>query len=487
MKKSLIAICALVSFAASAAWEQAGTIKVADASTFTKAIAKLGEITGNQMLGAMTMGFFANPPGAEFFGPMRPGAAAMLPVFVDLAALDKDKKGDESGDPVEFAVLYPVVQSKAEFLKAHTDAVETNGLFLVKAGPFFEVETYVGFSPDGKWAAASDKPWQVKDALAEIAEAEKPLGGDLVRICVAEKGMVALRKALTDLTAEAKKNKQPYDNRLETFVASVADCYLGLAVSDMGIDLHGAFKPVAGTEVAKLGTHPLSADPFAFASTNAIIASSSIGFKEESLLKTWKTVEKILKRHGLDLSRFFKIEGSDDLLAMTIDTPAYLKYLQGDATNALEKLDIDKLAEDLMGINAGAGGTSLKIAETPQKVSLTMIGYTPKYSTSARFAATLPEAKGKSLCSATALSLSALLQAVVHPLMATLPEKERAEMAPMLAFLPKETAGGIASMGWRENEEIRMILRISADELKGISSAVTAAMAMASSQKEKDE
>ena len=269
--------------------------------------------------------------------------------------------------------------------------------------------------------------------------------------------------------------------------AGVASCYLGLAVSDRGIDLHGAFKPVAGTEVAKLGLHPLSANPLAFASTDAIVASSSIDFKKESPLKTWKAVEKILNRHGLGISRFFKIEGSDDLIAMTIDTPAYLKYLQGDATNALEKLDVEKLTEDLMGINAGAGGTSLKMAETPQKASLSMVGYTPKFSAAARFAATLPEAKGKSLCSATALSLSALLQAVVHPLMATLPEKERAEMAPMLAFLPKETAGGIASMGWRENEEIRMILRISADELKGISSAVTAAMAMASSQKEKDE
>jgi len=485
MKKSLVAICALVSVAASAAWEQAGSIKVADPSTFTKAVAKLGEITGNQMLGAMTMGFFANPPGAEFFGPMRPGATAMLPVFVDMAALGK--KGDEHGDPLAFAVLYPVVQSKAEFLKAHPDAVETNGLTLVKVGPFFNDEAYVGFSPNGKWVAVSDKPWQVRDALAEIAEAEKPLVGDLVRICVAEKGMAALRKLLAGLAAEAKKNKQPYNNRLEAFVAGVANCYLGLAVNDMGIDLHGAFKPVAGTEVAKMGIHPLPTDPFAFASTNAIIASSSIGFKEESLLKTWKTVENILKRHGFDISRFFKTEGSDDLLAMAIDTPAYMKYLQGDATNVLEKLDVDKLGADLMGINAGAAGTPLKIAETPQKVSLTMIGYTPKFSPSARFAATLPEAKGKKLCSAAILSLSALLQAVVHPMMATLPEKERAEMAPMLAFLPKETAGGIASMGWREIEEIRMMLRISADELKGISSAVTAIMAMASAQKEKDE
>lgn len=483
MKKSLIAICALMSFAASAAWEQAGAIKVADPSAFTKAVAKLGEITGNQMLSAMTMEFFANPPGAEFFGPMRPGAAAMLPVFVDMAAFDK--KGDEIDDPVGVALLYPVVRSKAKFLKAHPDAVETNGLFFVKVGPFFDEEAYVGFSPNGKWVAVSDKPWQVKDALAEIAEAEKPLGEDLVRVCVTEKGMAVLRKGLADLAAEAKENNQPYDHNLETLLAGLANFQMGLAVNDMGIDLHCAFKTIAGTEVAKLGTRPLSADPLAFASPNAIIASSSIGFKEESLLKTWKTVEKILKRHGLEVSRFLKTKGSDDnLLAMTIDTPAYLKYLQGDATNAFAKLDVEKLAADLMGINTSVGATPLQIAETPQKFSLTMIGYTPKFSPSARFAATLPEAKGKKLCSAGAFSFSVLLQAIVPPLMTTLPEEERAELAPLMAFLPKETAGGVASMGWRENEELRGLLRISADELKGISSIVTAVMAMGAAQKD---
>ena len=482
MKKSLIAICALVSLAVSAAWEQAGAIKVADVSTFTKAVAKLGEMTGNQMLGAMTMGFFANPPGAKFFGPMRPGAAAMLPVFIDRTVLDKN--WEEVENPIECALLYPTVQPKAEFLKAHPDAVETNGLILMKEGPFSDDEAYVGFSPNGKWAAVGDKPWSVKAALAEIAEAEKPIGDDLVRICVAEKGMAALRKALASLTAEAKKNKQPYDDRIDVLVAGVANLYLGLAVSDKGIDLRGAIKPVSGTEVAKIGIHSLSADPFAFAPTNALIASSSVGFKEESILKTWKAVENVLNRHGFDVSRFMKAEGSNDLLAMTIDTPAYLKYLQGDATNVFAKLDTEKLTEDLMGINACAGGTPLKVAETPQRASLTMIGYTPKFSPSARFVATLPEAKGKRLCSAVVFSSSALLQAIVPPMMAIVPEKERAEMAPLLAFLPKEMAGGVASMGWRENEKIRMMLRISADELKGISSAVTAVMAMGAAQKD---
>ena len=483
MKKALIAICALVSFAASAAWEQAGTIKVADASTFAKAVAKLGEMTGNQMLSAMTMGFFANPPGSQFFGPMRPGAAAMLPVFIDKTVLDKN--WDEIDNPVECALLYPTVQPKTEFLKAHPDAVETNGLILVKEGPFSDDEAYVGFSPNGKWAAVGDKPWSVKAALAEIAEAEKPLGDDLVRICVAEKGLAALRKVVAGLTAEAKKNKQPYDDRLEVFVAGVANFYLGLAVSDKGIDLRGAIKPVSGTEVAKIGIRSLPADPFAFAPAKALVASSAIGFKEEGALKTWKAVEKILNRHGFDVSRFMKAEGSNDLLAMTIDTPAYLKYLQGDATNVFAKLDAEKLTADLMGVNASAGGRTLQVAETPQSASLTMIGYAPKFSPSARFAATFPEAKGKRLCSAVAFSFSAMLQAIVPPMMAIVPEKERAEMAPLLAFLPKETVGGVASMGWRENEEIRMILRISADELKGISSAVTAVMAMEAAQKEK--
>ena len=106
MKKTIITVLAMASFAASAAWEKAATVQVADVSTITKGIAKLGEITGNQMLGAMTAGYFANPPGAEFFGPMRPGSLAMIPVYFDTSAFEKNL--EDVDDKVEFAVLYPI-------------------------------------------------------------------------------------------------------------------------------------------------------------------------------------------------------------------------------------------------------------------------------------------------------------------------------------------------------------------------------------------
>ena len=96
MKKLTFVIVAAISLAASAAWQKAGSIQVADAQAFTKAVMKLGEISGNQMLGALAAGFLAEPPGSKFFGPMRPNSTALLPVFFDDSALDKgfDKLGD---------------------------------------------------------------------------------------------------------------------------------------------------------------------------------------------------------------------------------------------------------------------------------------------------------------------------------------------------------------------------------------------------------
>ena len=88
MKKLTLGIVAALSLAASAAWQKAGSIQVADAQAFTKAVMKLGEISGNQMLGALAAGFLAEPPGSKFFGPMRPGSTALI--ATDGVAVEKE-------------------------------------------------------------------------------------------------------------------------------------------------------------------------------------------------------------------------------------------------------------------------------------------------------------------------------------------------------------------------------------------------------------
>ena len=56
----------------------------------------------------------------------------------------------------------------------------------------------------------------------------------------------------------------------------------------------------------------------------------------------------------------------------------------------------------------------------------------------------------------------------------------RAQAAPRAAMLPKECEGGIAAAYWREDGEIKLIGRLSSDEIKnlvvGISTAAMFAM-----------
>jgi len=482
MKKTIIAVFAMASLAASAAWEKAVTVQVADVSTITKAVAKLGEITGNQMLGAMTAGYFANPPGAEFFGPMRPGSLAMIPVYFDTSAFEKNL--EDFDDKVEFAVLYPIAEGKAGFAKRHPGAVETNGLLRVKGSILDpedeDDESFVGFSPDGKWAAVSDKPWQVKAALKEVSEA-KLCGGELIKLSVTSKGLAIFRKMAELYAAEAKKNKKDFDTSALALLAEFDSIALGICIGDMGLDFAGMLKAVPGTEFAKIGLKTLPTDPFAFAGANALAAQAEYGLcPKDGRAGQWSRLIDLLRRHGIDTSKWLTVETNGDVMRQRLDAGALVKYIESDATNQLAKIDVEKFIEDFKVFNAANG--KVMAAERPSFSSFEIVGYKPVHTLSARFAATMPEAKGKKLVQASVCSLAALVQALVPHVMAAIPEKDRAEIQPFLAFLPQESAGGIASMAWPENGELRFVTRLSADELKGVSTAVTAVMAVSAAK-----
>jgi len=487
IRKIMFAAVAALAVTASAALEKVCVLQIADASTLAKAVAKLGEISGNQMLGAMTAGFFMEPPGSKFFGPMRPESSALLPIYLDPAAVGKEINGnmDIDDDDIGFAVLYPMVISRADFLKRHPGAVETNGIVRVKGGIDDDDDeddedckefTYVAFSADGKWACASTEYAFASRALADASFADKPFGGDLVRISVEPGGMAALRKLIAAYTEEAKKNNQPIDKRIVDVFAGFDSMSIGLAIGNAGIDFKFCAKTVEGTELAKVGVKTLPADPLAFAGADALFANSDLGLWNGDAAASWNAVVSILKRHGIDIATFIASNFAPDAASLKFDVKALVKYATGPATNQFAKIDAEKLFKDFK--ECKAFDVPLKAADKPQNVALSIVGFKPKFTASQRFAATFPEAKGRPLFAASVMSLSALIQAIVPAVIAEIPEKDRAEAQPFLAFLPQESNAGVATMQWREKDRIRCVFRISADEIKGISTAVSAAMAV---------
>ena len=71
MKKLLVCLFAAVALTASAAWQKVATLQVADVNSLVQGVNKLGELTGNMMLGTMASTALTERPGSELFGPGR--------------------------------------------------------------------------------------------------------------------------------------------------------------------------------------------------------------------------------------------------------------------------------------------------------------------------------------------------------------------------------------------------------------------------------
>ena len=258
-------------------------------------------------------------------------------------------------------------------------------------------------------APAEWKPEHVSLAMGCVKCAERPMDGALVRVCLAPQGMSAIRRIVDAAAAEAKKKKEPFDENALELIAGIDSFWIGLGVSDLGLDFIGGLKPVQGTEIAKIGSVVLPAAPFTFAGADSIAASADCTLEKGNVLEVWKPLEDAIKRNGVDLSRFFKITYADRTTRVVYDAPAFVKYVANEATNTLAKIDSEKLGEDVKTVIAGLKKEPIRAASAPQNCMMVMAGYTPKFTAAQRFEATLPDAKGKRLVTASVLSLSALV------------------------------------------------------------------------------
>ena len=400
MKKLMLAAVAAASLSAFAGWEKVGTVQLANTAEITTAAVKVGEMTGNQMASAMAAGAIGNWSMIRFFGPMRPGQGMLFSLFLDAQKLAGDSK--EAMESSEYAVLYPVSIAKADFIKRHPGTVETNGVLVVK-GDFDadacvecdgddedddedddEVDkTFVRFSPDGKWAAASDKLEQVDLALTDIPTAEKALDGDLARLRIGPKAM----KAVTAAMAASKE----MDPNLLAVIKSVAGISAGVRVSDQGIDFRGAIKAVAGTELAKSGLKPLGKDPLAFAGTNACAAAAyAAGVSEQyaHVEEDWTAAVKALKDAGLDLAKFLTLKSDKGGHRFVIDLAALIKLVTEDK-GEWGMADSSKLTSALQGLK-GVGKRPFKAQGPAYHYSIDFKGAAFSRSVQERFNATLP-------------------------------------------------------------------------------------------------
>lgn len=455
MKKILTAFSVAFVLVANAEWKVIGTAQLADNVTLAQSVSKLGEFTGNAMLGMMAAGALNDLPGMAAFGPARKGAATLFPFFV------------ENGQ-YEFAMLYPVSITKDAFLKKFPGAVESNGLIRAECPIFGNRKdvTYVAFSADGKWAGASDKPQQARLALKEVKEAEKPLDGDMAKIRIRRRG----------LDEFVKGGEQELDVRTKDLVSQLNGVVFGLRVSDKGLDFRGAVKAVEGSELSKVGLKPLAANPLAFAGKDAIsVGASAENCGYESVEKSWNEVKPIIEKAGLKLD-WLEFAPKNGYSKFTLDLDKLFAYVSSKKDEQPRDLG-RKVAEAVKQYFESKNAEKFKAEGPAVNSEFALKGYTGKFLPAQRFAYTLPEAAEKKPFSVGFFSVYSLIRAVLPAIAKSAPD-QMPGIDTVLAALPEEGPGGMAYAAWADKGYLRLFFRIGADEFKAVSAGFAAFAAM---------
>jgi hypothetical protein len=479
MKKLIASIVAVIALAASAAPQKVAVVRLADSAGMVSAANKVCMMVGNPMFSGYAAQGIMDCELYRMFGTPRGGLPFTMPVFADLDKLDSESP--------EFAVLLPI-DGKEAFLARFKDVQEKDGMSYVEndSNSVFK-KVYFTFSDDGKWVAACDKPQFAKMALGCIEDA-KPLEGDIVRGSVCGK---FFRKTLdlVDKDVVRTSGNPVLSAKYKNLLAGIEGVSFELGVGDDGISMRGAIKTAEGSEMAKIGRKTLGANALASAVQDAVAIEA---YAEDSFGSTKREVAKAV----LDFvaSKGFKTDFLNavfgaETLTCCIDIPALVTYIKGEGSETFSKLDPQQFVSEWSKMYSGL---EYKVEGPAFVTSAAIKGFKPKATVAERFAKTLPEAAGKPLSLVEVTSLYTILKAAAAQLADVCDEIK--EFKPLIATLPDEGTGAIASASWREGGDLRYVARISSDEIKSLGAtaniaigAVMAQMMSAMSEEDDDE
>lgn len=469
MKKLLVLSVLGAALLVHATPKKLATVQVADTTACVKAMTKFGELSGMAMVGPMLSPMIVKNPVTEFFGPMREGSSALLLVY-----LSEEKASSTNAFEAEVALLYPVTRTKKQFLAAHPGAVETNGLIVAK-GKESGKKYYSAFSKDGKWVASSEVAAFVKPALDEIAAAEKPLDGNVVRVSSTEMKRLSAAIDISTKKGEVDESDKLVINTYQKLLKDMEFIELGVRIDDRGLDVRGQVKANKGSELAKMGEQTLGKNPLAFAAADALSAEAlAAGCPAQASVKDWEKIKGILARHGLKLDAIAVAE-KDGIVSTTIDFVSFLKDCKSAFVDQKKALDVEGIPKDF---STNATLTAVETLTKEQRGQVFFKGTKATVSPSVRYAETLPELAGKSVCYASCASIYEVLRAVLPQAVEVFGDGDESlqMLKPMFAALPPAGKGGTASAAWREGDALHYQARISKDEFKSLAAFYQMAM-----------
>lgn len=482
MKKLVAGAFLLASLASFAAFERIATVQIANPEDLTKSASAFGELINQQMMGSMAAGMTSGLPWIKLFGPMRSNAASsvLLGVYLDSEQLlDQIGSGSKCSNIDKclqyFCMLSPVAD-KAKFAASKPGAQEKDGALFVEDG-LFDDDVYVVYSDDGKWAVASPNVEIAKKAIADVKLAQKPMSGRALAMTINKSGMKAFATLLDKARDKDAEVAEAIDDGVMAMIRSIVGATGSVKVSDKGLDFTFGVVPVPDSELARLGKKPLGPKPLAFAGKDAVSAvAAAAGSSAKDPSKIIEKVLAVMKDNGLDTTSFLSVKSDGKLFDCAIDPRKLADWAEAMSKDDSKSPDVLKIIEAIQALPELKGARTFDVNSPEQDAVVRLVGYAGKAPLQRRFEATLPEAAGKPVFNAQFFSLYSILKAVIPTALEKAPEEQREMFKPILAQLPEEGLGGIASMSWIEGGAIRAFVRIGADEFKGLSGAYNAFM-----------
>ena len=477
MKKLLAIVAAAFAFNAMAAVEKVVVVESADIDGLVKVASKAGELVGYPMLGALASGALAANPYSMAFGPMRADSSAYVVVYVDTAEKDLDKL-----EP-EIAVVWPVARGKAAFVASNPGCKEVDGAIAVAdidddddddedaSKPSEPDYTYTAFSADGKWATTASTSELAKKAL-EVAGTSMRTSGEFVHVAVTPAGMTFFKDLLSakpDLVGggDSASGFLELSKMLSGFDG-------GLALTDDGLTVTCNYIPAPGTAWDSSFRKPFESCPLCKLNPGAFAAlAMESGICGSEGVEYYEKLIKAVNEAGVKTD-FLKIVNDGGRAEWTFDCAAFFKFTKDGGPKAVdEKL----LSEKMQKVQNEAVANIGKLSEKPQSWTLGLAGKTAPVPPVELFKSILPDVAEKRPCTVAVVAPAAFMLAIAPDFVAQLTEEQQSKVKPLLAMLPYEAKGGIASAAWRDGGKIASVCRVSAAEIKTIAAIVNAFIA----------
>lgn len=490
MKRTIPSIAALLvtgALALQAATEKVATVQVADMQTIVSSANAAGEMVGYPILGSVvSMAIAENNPLAEFTGELAANEAVALEIYADTEIEDIEADIDDFADSFKATLIFAPKGGKNEYLAKMPRAKDNgDGSYTIKGAKSRETN-YVTFSPDGKWAVLADDKALAAQGLADLQDgifAKAQLKGGVARVFIQPSLMKiassGIELAIKEIDAA---NEDPAMTALAKdilkTVQMIESFELIVKLDRDGLDLFGSVKPIAGTELDKLGTIALGADPLAKAAPDAfyaIAAADNSGYDGVNYVAAIVNLVGFFSENGLKTD-WFKNEVDGTFYKWNLDIFGAISYFQGEGAEASSRLDPEAFLERFKAIlpfctlKAGTPGFGLSLAIPEVKPTMTP---------NELFVKAIADYQSRKPFEVGVFSFYTLVKGIAPKVVEMAAPAEDAQMLNMMIETLPESNSTMAAAISRDYKGFNYLIRIPADEIKGISALVNVGMSYA--------